>query len=645
MLGILNFAHGAIYMVAGYVGFVLTVELGVSPWTALVMTTLALAVFGIFLEKFCFRPFVGNFNRIVMVCVAVTIILQTTVNIIAGTKVLAIPAFAKGVLTAGPISVSYERIVTFAVGAILLVIIVWIVNRTKWGQQMQAIAQNMDAARLQGINVRHISALACALGCGLAAIAGCMMAAYLGLAPFVGDFMLIKALMLIILAGVGSVGGIFIAGLVLGSLNSILPVLTGGAASEAIAVAIVVILLLIRPKGFFGHEIEMASDSQLSESASNTISTGIGKWAKPASYLGLVIIVALLPLFVRSPYTLHILILSFIYVIAAVSLRTITISGQFPMAHGAFMGIGAYVAGMASRWLGWPPWITIPVAALVSMGLGILTGYPFARLRALYYAMGSLFFGIGIVLIIVAGGVWTGSYSGLTGIHPIFGGSKELYYYLFLGLALVSTLALYRFEFSRIGINLKSIAQSHMVASSVGINEGFHRILAVAVGCFFAGLAGAGYAHYNLVLSPGSFNFLATLWLVMYVLVGGIGSFAGPIIGTFVLFLTPEIFRDLKIYSPFISAAILIVVVYFMPQGLVGLPQLVRSGISREEKEKLRTLLELRATITKLFGGLAAVSQFDTAANKEEIVGLTGPSGTRIPRSLIEPFAERVERL
>ena len=91
---------------------------------------------------------------------------------------------------------------------------------------------------------------------------------------------------------------------------------------------------------------------------------------------------------------------------------------------------------------------------------------------------------------------------------------------------------LYRFEFSRIGTTLKAIAQSHLVASSVGINEGFYRILAVGVGCFFVGLCGAGYAQYNLVISPTSFNFLATLWLVMYVLVGGIESFAGPIIGT-----------------------------------------------------------------------------------------------------------------
>jgi branched-chain amino acid transport system permease protein len=204
----------------------------------------------------------------------------------------------------------------------------------------------------------------------------------------------------------------------------------------------------------------------------------------------------------------------------------------------------------------------------------------------LYYAMGSLFFGIGVLNFIAAFGKYTGGYSGLMGIHPIFIGSKVPYYYFFLGLTLLSLLALYRFEHSRIGDNLKAIAQSHLVASSVGINEGFYRVFAVGVGCFFAGLAGAGYAHYNLVISSSSFSFLATLWLVMYVLIGGIESFAGPIVGTFILFLVPELVRDLKYYAPYVSVAVLIVVVYLVPKGLVSLPQLLWPRHGRTETER-----------------------------------------------------------
>ena len=257
MLRILNLAHGAIYMVGGYIGLFIISTLGLNQWIALLLATLIIAAFGVFLEKFCFRPFVGDFNRVVMVCVAIAVILQTAVNIIAGTKALALPPFVEGVFKAGLVSVSYERIATFAIGAALLGVIIWFVNRTKWGQQMQAIAQDKDGAALQGINVHRISALASFIGCGLAALAGCLMGAYLRLGPYMGDLMLIKALILVILAGIGSISGIFVAGLVLGALDAALPVLIPGAASDAVTVSIVIILLLIRPQGFFGYEMEI----------------------------------------------------------------------------------------------------------------------------------------------------------------------------------------------------------------------------------------------------------------------------------------------------------------------------------------------------------------------------------------------------
>jgi branched-chain amino acid transport system permease protein len=254
MLGILNLAHGAIYMVAGYIAYDLIKEFGINQWIGVLLTTLILAGFGAFLEKYCFRPFTGDFNRTVMVTVAITVILQTTINIMAGTKVLSLPPFAKGNFSLGSLSISNERLLTFGIGAALLLVSVWFVKRTKWGLQMQAIAQNAKGAFLQGIDVHHISALACAAGCGLAAVAGCLLGAFLGIGPFVGDVMLVKVLMLVILAGAGSLGGIFLTGSILGCLDAILPILTTGANGEALTVIVVIVLLLIRPQGFFGHE-------------------------------------------------------------------------------------------------------------------------------------------------------------------------------------------------------------------------------------------------------------------------------------------------------------------------------------------------------------------------------------------------------
>jgi branched-chain amino acid transport system permease protein len=254
MLRILNFAHGAIYAVGGYIGWTFITILGFNQWLALLVTVLIVAAFGFFLEKYCFRPFVGSFGRIVMVCIAISVILQTTINIISGTEALALPPFVQGIWNVGAFSISYERIVTFAIGGVLLVGTIWFVNRTKWGQQMQAISQDLEGASLQGINIHRISAIACVIGCGLAAIAGCLMGAYLRLSPFMGDLMMIKALILVMVAGIGSISGVFIAGLILGTLDAILPLLIPGGASDAITFAMVVVLLLIRPRGLFGYE-------------------------------------------------------------------------------------------------------------------------------------------------------------------------------------------------------------------------------------------------------------------------------------------------------------------------------------------------------------------------------------------------------
>lgn len=301
-----------------------------------------------------------------------------------------------------------------------------------------------------------------------------------------------------------------------------------------------------------------------------------------------VILLGVIPLLVESLYSLHILVMVFFYVIAALSLRAIVISGQFPLGHAAFMGVGAYASGMAAKWLHLPPELTIPGAAVFTMIIGVMVAVSFSRLRALYYAMGSLFLGVAIIQILNAGGTWTGGYSGFSGITPMFGNSKVSWYYAALGLMILSAAALYRFEFSRIGTNMKAISQSHLVAESVGINEAKYRILAVAVGSFFVGLAGAGYAHYMGTIATSSYNFMATMWLFMYVLVGGVNNFFGPIVGSFILILIPEYFRSLKTYSPFISAGILFLFVYLMPGGFAGLIQAAVARVKSWRRERAR---------------------------------------------------------
>jgi branched-chain amino acid transport system permease protein len=254
MMGVFNLAHGAIFMAAGYMSYLFIVKAGLGHWIALPLTVIVIAALGIFLERFCFRPFIGDFNRQVMICIAITVILTTTVNIWLGTQFVSIPTFMTGVLGSPPYSTRWDSVMTFVIAAVILVLVILFVNRTKWGAQMQAITQNLEGAVLQGISFHRMAAIACLIGCALAAIAGIFMGTIYNLSPFMGDATLVKVLMLVILAGVGSFHGTFIIGLVMGALYAGLPMLIPGAGSDVVAVIIVLVILLIRPQGLFGHD-------------------------------------------------------------------------------------------------------------------------------------------------------------------------------------------------------------------------------------------------------------------------------------------------------------------------------------------------------------------------------------------------------
>jgi branched-chain amino acid transport system permease protein len=301
---------------------------------------------------------------------------------------------------------------------------------------------------------------------------------------------------------------------------------------------------------------------------------------KMASYSGFIILLCLAPLFMGS-YHIHLAILVLVYVILTSSLRTIYISGQLSLGHAAFVGIGAYISAILAMRLDWTPWVTILLGGLAAMVAGILIGLPFSRLRAMYFTMASLFLGIMITSLIAVFPELTQSYTGLMNIPRLFGFPKEPYYYFFLILTLVSLLVLYRIEHSRLGMTFKTVAQSHLAAASIGISETRTRIFALGIGCFFAGIAGAGYAHYSTLIAPTDFALMPSINLLVYLIVGGTGSFAGPIVGAIVLVLIPYLMGAFKGFAPFFLAGALIIVIFLIPQGLISLPSRTKSWIGK----------------------------------------------------------------
>jgi branched-chain amino acid transport system permease protein len=315
---------------------------------------------------------------------------------------------------------------------------------------------------------------------------------------------------------------------------------------------------------------------------------------KLSIYAGVLVILLLLPVFGLPIFYMHIFIGVFIYFILSCSLRLVGLSGQGSLGHAGLMCIGAYTSAILSKNLGWTPWLTMVLGALVTLGMAFLIGILICRLRGIYFVMMTLFFGMAILAIAQIFQAFTGGQSGLGQIPPLFNtASKIPYYYFFIILAAICLFIMYRLEFSRIGLTWKAIAQSYSVASSIGINEFGQRILCLATGGFFAGLAGAAFSHYYMTLSLDSAGFQTSMNMFIYMMVGGINSFAGPIIGTAILIIIPAIFRDLKDYVPFIYAAILLVMLFAAPQGLVSLPGKFKLWIGKLKKEPVTSQKEV----------------------------------------------------
>jgi branched-chain amino acid transport system permease protein len=315
------------------------------------------------------------------------------------------------------------------------------------------------------------------------------------------------------------------------------------------------------------------------------------KSGKKLSLSLLLIFLFVVPLFIRSEYYLHILILCAINIILASSLRAISTVGQLSLGHAGFMSIGAYTSGILVMKLGLSPYVGLLLGGVAAMVLAAVIAYPITRVRAVYFAMLTLFLGEVIRLVITEGRDITGGTSGMINIRPlepisILGlhinfTTRLPNYYFVLILMLVVLLFLHRVDRSYIGMTFKAVAQDESLSASTGINVARVKAVMFCIGCFISGLTGGFYAHYVSVLTPDSFALFTSIYLLIYVVVGGTNRFAGAIVGAFILTLIPEMFRVLKEYQPFIFAAVLFLVVFLLPRGIVDLPEKIKIMIRK----------------------------------------------------------------
>ena len=255
IMHLLNFAHGDIYMLGDFTAYYLITKAGINYFLTLPIVMVILFVFGMILERAIFRPVRGStFIRALIATTGLSFVIQAAGWQIFGTLDRTVPSPISGTISLGLITLPVQRLVASGICIILVVLLYWLVNKTKIGRQMRAIEQDAEASSLFGVNVTLVNIVCVGIGCALAGVAGQMVGSIFYINPSVGTSQVINCFNVIIIGGLGSITGCIVAALLLGVIQSIAGAFLGISFAYIIVFAMLLLILIVRPRGLMGHE-------------------------------------------------------------------------------------------------------------------------------------------------------------------------------------------------------------------------------------------------------------------------------------------------------------------------------------------------------------------------------------------------------
>ena len=326
-------------------------------------------------------------------------------------------------------------------------------------------------------------------------------------------------------------------------------------------------------------------------------------WVKWVSLAAVVIALFLIPVFIKSPYWMLVLTLLWNYIIVAQGFRYIATTGEYSFAHVPLMGMGGYASALLVMKLGLSFWVALPLAVLVTAIISVIIYYPCLRTTGTFFFFASFAFGEVMRLCWIRFKNPFGGVGGLSNIprpdpihipglpiveFTLF--SHTSYYYLILVFMLFSVLTMYLLENSRLGAIAAAIKESKILASFVGIRVWRYEMIIFVIASAFAALGGCLYAHYMTLLVPEEFYWGLAIYVCVWAVVGGMGHFTGPIVGTIAFGLIKELLRPFPQIVPLIYGLILAATLALLPEGLISLPKKIllwnKRRLSRLRRDK-----------------------------------------------------------
>ncbi len=286
------------------------------------------------------------------------------------------------------------------------------------------------------------------------------------------------------------------------------------------------------------------------------------------------IVLALLILpWLRQDYLIHIATVVFIYAIGVQGQNIlIGYTGQLSLGQAGFLAIGAYTFGHASA-QGVPPSLGLLAAGVMAGIFGVIVGFPSLRLKGPYLAIATLGFGIAIYQILVNVEVISGGRMGLTvkKLPALFGLTQQAtFYYIILLLLLIFTLISYNLVSSYVGRAFIAIRDNDIAAEAMGVNLARYKLLSFAISSFYLGVQGALYALLIGYLEPNLFTFMETVTIFVAVIIGGLASVGGSIMGAAFVILMPQVFIKMRELVPVTFGVTILIILIFEPHGIAG---------------------------------------------------------------------------
>ena len=580
---IVNFAHGSFYMVGIYIAYTLVGRLGagLGYWPALLVSAVAVGVVGALIEMTVLRRIYKAPELFQLLATfALVLIIKDAVLYLWGPDELLgprAPGLAGSVDILGRQFPSYDLFLIVA-GPIVLGLLWLLLTRTRWGTLVRAATQDRAMVSALGVNQAWLFTAVFALGAMLAGLGGALQ---LPREPATLEMDLNtigSAFVVVVVGGMGSIPGAYAAALLIAEIKAIciwlgVVEIFGYSISFSkltlvVDFLVMAIVLVWRPWGLFGRPQAPSRHAGLQE---EPLRKGSRTYLVLAAALGLALV--LMPLLTaNSPYTTVLMIDLLIAALFAASLHFIMgPAGMHSFGHAAYFGLGAYGAALLVRSSGMPMEAALLVAPLVAAAGALVYGWFAVRLSGVYLAMLTLAFAQITWAVTYQWDSFTGGSNGLTGVWPAdWLADKRAYYWLTLVLVAAAVLGLHRLLFSPFGYTLRAGRDSALRADAIGIDVKRMQWLAFVIAGGAAGLAGALYAFSKGSISPETLSVGKSVDGLVMVLLGGVQTLAGPVVGAVTFtWLHDTVARNTDYWRAVLGAIVLLLVLLF-PQGIAG---------------------------------------------------------------------------